>query len=236
MEEEKKAVPVAKVPTAEELSQLVIAELKKLGVVKCESEDLGKLFEALAKAQGEMLAAKKDNLNSFFSSSYADLSAIVKATRPALAKYGLSVVQRILPNGNGGLALYTRLCHASGQWMESKMGINPPKSDIQSIGSYITYIRRYNYSSIVGAVDEEDDDGEKAMEEPRRQGIAPSKASGSGITRAQLDVLSYELEGEEEILESVLKGFSISKLADLPAKSYTKCLNRVREIKRAKGE
>jgi hypothetical protein len=46
------------------------------------------------------------------------------------------------------------------------MAINPPKQDIQAIGSYITYLRRYNYSAIVGVVteDEADDDGEKAKQ------------------------------------------------------------------------
>jgi hypothetical protein len=43
------------------------------------------------------------------------------------------------------------------------MTVNPPKQDIQSLGSYLTYLRRYTYSAIVGVVaSEEDDDGEAA--------------------------------------------------------------------------
>lgn len=198
-----------------------------------ESEELDKLFEALAKAQLDMEVAKNDSTNPFFKSKYADLASVVKASRPYLAKNGLCVIQRLLPNGNGSLYLFTRLCHASGQWMESRMEVKPPKPDIQTVGSHITYLKRYNYAAIVGVVSsDEDDDGEQAMVEPRQQTSRTS--ANPTITKAQLEVLSQELEGHEEILESLLGGFKIAKLADLPAKNYTNCINRIREIKRAK--
>ena len=206
-----------------------------------ESEELGTLFEALAKAQMEMEVAKTDQTNPFFKSNYADLASIVKASRPFLAKNGLSVAQRIIPTEDGKLHLYTRLCHASGQWMESVMPVAPPKNDIQTIGSYITYLRRYNYASIVGVVASgEDDDGEVAMSEPRK-GNYSSNTSGQRsiegkISKAQLQVLSEELDGHEEILENLLKGFKISKLSDMPQKKYSNCISRIREIKRAKEE
>ena len=203
----------------------------------CESNELGKLFEALAKAQMEMEVAKEDSKNPFFKSSYADLASIVKASRPFLAKNGLAVLQRLIPDDNGQLNLYTRLCHASGQWMESRMAVSPPKQDIQTIGSYITYLRRYNYASIVGVVaSEEDDDGETAMVVPRQNpSQMVSKPGNPGkISKAQLEVISGELEGFEDILENLLKGFKIGKLADLPSEKYSKCVQRIREIKRAK--
>ena len=108
-----------------------------------ESAELGKLFEALAKAQLEMDVASTDCKNTFFKSKYADLASVVKASRPFLAKNGLAVMQRIIPNENEKMYLLTRLCHASGQWMESRIPILPPKPDIQTLGSYITYLRRY---------------------------------------------------------------------------------------------
>lgn len=134
-----------------------------------ESKELNELYAALAKAQLEMEVAKQASANPYFKSRYADLSAIVKASRPFLAKNGLSVVQRVMNPTDGVLKLYTRLCHASGQWMESSMPITPPKSDIQSLGSYITYLRRYNYASMACVVaSDEDDDGEVAMERSKR--------------------------------------------------------------------
>jgi hypothetical protein len=129
-----------------------------------ESRSLDKLYTALAKPQLEMLPAKTGSNNPFFKSKYADLASIVKASRTYLGTNGLAVIQRIVRNGSAGMTLLTRLCHSSGQWIESSMTVNPPKQDIQSLGSYLTYLRRYTYSSIVGVVAcEEYDDGEAAI-------------------------------------------------------------------------
>lgn len=136
---------------------------------KTESEKLDQLFTALSKAQLEMETALEDSINPFFKSKYADLKSVITASRPYLAANGLCIIQRTMPDEKGQVYLYTRLGHASGQWMESKMAIKPAKSDIQGIGSYITYLRRYMYSSMVGVVTGlEDDDGEKAMNRASR--------------------------------------------------------------------
>ena len=129
-----------------------------------ESDSLDKLFSALSKAQSEMSPAKPNSSNPFFKSKYADLSSIVNASKKPLGINGLSVIQRVMRNGSAGMTLLTRLCHASGQWIESSMTVNPPKQDIQSLGSYLTYLRRYTYSAIVGVVvSGEDDDGEASL-------------------------------------------------------------------------
>src|SRR5258706_10071175 len=60
------------------------------------SEDINELATALAKAQGEYTIAGLNRQNPYFKSKYADLASVVNAARPALTKYGLSVVQNIL--------------------------------------------------------------------------------------------------------------------------------------------
>lgn len=209
------------------------AELKKAQgqkEAKHESEECGKLYESLAKAQMEMEIAKMDSSNPFFKSKYADLTSIMKASRPYLAKNGLSVIQRILPGSNVSY-LYTRLGHASGQWIESRVLIDPMKKDIQSLGSYITYLRRYSYGAIVGVVSsDEDDDGEVAMSSTR---VATSDKSAGKISKAQLQILSEELKGQEDLLEEVLKVAGISKLSDLKQGRYTNAINWVRDNKKS---
>jgi hypothetical protein len=196
---------------------------------RTESVELNKLFEALAKAQLDMEVAKTDSTNPYFKSKYADLKALIDASRPFLAKNGICVVQRPIPAEDGRPYLYTRMGHLSGQWMESFMPINPPKQDIQTLGSYLTYLRRYSYSSMVGVVaGDEDDDGETAMTSSRQ----PTQIQSIAISKAQLNILAEELKGEEGILENMLKAFAISKLSDLPQTRYTKCIERIREIKR----
>jgi hypothetical protein len=200
-----------------------------------ESSQLNELFAALAKAQFDMEIAKTDSANPYFKSSYADLASIIKASRPFLAKNGLAVIQRIVTNDKGALYMHTRLCHASGQWMESRMPINPIKQDIQSLGSHITYLKRYTYAAIVGVVASgDDDDGETAMNRTAVSNNNVTPINSSTINKAQLQIISEELEGHEELLENLLKAYNISKLSDLDAKKYTQCITRIREIKRAK--
>lgn len=196
-----------------------------------ETSELNELFGALAKAQLEMEVANTDSTNPFFKSKYADLSTVVKASRPYLAKNGLSIIQRVITLPDGKNALKTRLCHSSGQWIESTMHMNPPKQDIQTIGSFITYLRRYMYSSMTGVVAaNEDDDGEKVMSNERKA----SAPVVSAISKDQLSILANELDGYPEILKEILKGYKIDKLSDMPAKHYTMCLTRVKEVKMAK--
>ena len=135
---------------------------------KRETQELDKLLAAFAKAQKSIKVAKKDSNNPFFKSAYADLVSVVKASRDALCENGLSIIQRI-DKEDSRLMMFTRLGHASGQWMESVIPINPPNANIQTLGSYLTYLRRYAYAALVGVVaSDEDDDGEKVAEHERK--------------------------------------------------------------------
>lgn len=228
------ALPAQKEPmSVEERNKLAFEYVSQRQQKQTESSELNKLMDALAKAQLEMDVASTDSVNPFFKSRYADLASVVKASRPVLAKNGLSVIQRTLTGEDGRVYMHARLCHSSGQWIESVMEVRPSKSDIQALGSHLTYLRRYLYSSLVGVVtSDEDDDGEVAMKAPRAGKIEEN--NNGKINKAQLQVLSQELEGHSELVESILKGFNINKLADLPSKKYTGCIERIRDIKRAK--
>lgn len=148
-----------------------ISTIKKIEPKPHRSEELKDLFTALAKAQAEMETAELSSSNPFFKTRYADLAAIVKASRPALTKHGLSIIQQIISHEDGQTMLHTMLCHTSGQWVESRVRIVPPKNDVQSIGSYITYLRRYSIAAICGIVSSDDDDGEMAVAHNRQSQI-----------------------------------------------------------------
>jgi len=206
-----------------------LKELKK-NLYRCESPELDQLYSSLAKAQSEYKSAKKNKRNPFYKSDYADYEAIVKSTRPALSKYGLSVIQRPKITSKGYI-LRTRLCHSSGQFIESESILNPPKTDVQSLGSYTTYIKRYDYSSMIGAITgDEDDDAETVMKEAREE----KPVVRTAISKEQLKVLTSLLENEPELLHSLMKGYEIDKLSDLPKEYYNKCILRIKEIKEKK--
>lgn len=205
------------------------------------SDDLKDLFAALAKAQSEMQTAGLRSENPYFKSKYADLAEIVRVSRPALTKNGLSVIQQILPNEDGQNILHTILTHSSGQWIESRMRILPSKPDVQSLASYITYLRRYSYAALCGIVaSHEDDDAEVAVATEREtfaKGVAlntkynPREQTYETITKEQLEELNYELAEYPDIEEDVLEGLKIQNLADMPKSKYSVSIRRVREIK-----
>lgn len=128
-----------------------------------QSPSIGELAKALAKAQAVMPVAIKSKENPFFKSQYADLPALVHVTRKCLTDNGLSVSQVTIPE-NGVAILKTLLMHSSGEWLASFYPVHPVKNDPQSLGSAISYARRYSYAPAIGLVsdDAEDDDGNAA--------------------------------------------------------------------------
>jgi len=139
------------------------------------SDQIEKLSMALVKAQAEMPAVSFDAVNPFFKSNYATLGAIIQATRPVLAKYGLAVSQPpgsevAIDGGKVHIGVETILLHESGQWISSTIYVPiDEKNPAQAAGSAITYMRRYCYAAILGIYSDEDDDGNgvKSQEKPK---------------------------------------------------------------------
>ena len=126
-----------------------------------QSDNIGELAAALAKAQGEVGTVTKDSANPFFKSNYASLAAVWEATRPILSKHQLSVVQ-MPSHDEAGYYVETQLMHSSGQWIRSRTYMKPVKDDPQGIGSLISYARRYALQAVT-MICPDDDDGEVAM-------------------------------------------------------------------------
>lgn len=133
-----------------------------------QSQTIGALAEALAKAQGSMESpaktkrAKIESQKGSYSYTYADLSDIVDAIRKPLSENGLSVAQVISYDGQA-LVLTTQLQHASGEWLRSTYPL-PLHQRPQDQGSAITYARRYALCALLGIAAEDDDDGQAAQQ------------------------------------------------------------------------
>lgn len=143
----------------------------------------GSLAKALAQAQGEMANARKDKTNPFFKSKYADLAAVWDACRDALSKFELSVTQPLSTDENGKIYLTTILMHSSGEMISSTIPVISVKPDPQSIGSAITYFKRFALMAVVGVTssDEVDDDGHEASDRPAVQSPVKPKAAPTPI-------------------------------------------------------
>lgn len=181
---------------------------------------LNELFAALAKAQSEMDTAQPNAANPFFKSRYADLAEIVRVSRYALTKNGLAVTQFTMQE-NDQQVLVTILGHSSGQWLKSTMLIAPTDNKVQSLGGYITYLRRYMYAAMVGVVvSEEDDDGNIASGKSVAQQVAR-------ITPKQVDTLVEAINDDPNLMSSIKSHFGIKFLDELAADKFTEALKMI---------
>lgn len=123
------------------------------------SESIASISAALAKAQGEFSPIAKNRFvkitmksGGSFNFRYADLEATINATRPALSKNGLAVIQPIC-----GDELLTIISHSSGEFIQSSMPL-PAQigDDPKQYGAKISYLRRYAYQSLVCVMADDD--------------------------------------------------------------------------------
>jgi len=157
----------------------------KKGKLMNKSESIGKLTEALAKAQSGYNALIKDSTNPFFKSKYADLAACLDCVREPLSQNNLAVIQITHIINEKTIMLETVLSHSSGEWISGEYPVNPTKPDAQGIGAGLTYARRYALSAILGLAAENDDDGNLASGItviPQVTKPAAAKQTGAGKT------------------------------------------------------
>lgn len=183
------------------------------------SRSIGNLVGALAQASQEFDEVKKDSENPFYKSSYADLAALIGATRKQLGKYGLVVLQFPGINSQGKLAMCTFIAHKSNEWILGVLDDIPiARPDIQGVGSGVTYSRRYTYGPALNVAAEEDDDGNRAM----------------ATRKEHLASLDEKMRSQERISQVQVKAFIDSCIKTGKTKSdieqYLDKLNGLRQV------
>lgn len=168
-------------------------------------------FSAMATAQGEMEPVRKDSVNPHTKSRYASFEAIDSTVRPIYTRHGFSVSYRTGTSAPGTVRMICTVAHAGGHAIEAELtagldnsgaGGRTTKTDVQAVGSTVSYLRRYILSMIWNiALAGDDDDGEGsrapartwADDAPRRPVGRPTTAPRSRIdpvaamNRAEMD-------------------------------------------------
>jgi hypothetical protein len=136
----------------------------------------------LVAAFAEIEGAAKDKVNPHFKSKYADLSSVIDAIKPVLARHNLAVYQRCNPVENG-VSVQTILHHVSGEVVDlGTLYVPANKLDPQGFGSALTYCRRYALMTAFG-VPAEDDDGNAAV----KATVYPSAGEPAPLPREKLE-------------------------------------------------
>ena len=169
------------------------------------SQTIGKLAAALAKAQGEIEAAKKDSTNPHFRSKYADLASVRDAIQAALSKHGIAYIQ--FPEGGPDTVTITTVLACGDEWMRASYEMRPVKADPQGMGSAITYARRYALAAAVGVAPEDDDGNEASGKRPETNGKTVVKPT---LAPSPADKKATEIEAAFRAAKTVAK---LDKLA-----------------------
>lgn len=204
-----------------------------------QTENIKELITALSKAQGAMKPAVFNKVNPHYKSKYADFASCMEACRNPLAENGLVVTQYCELLGDK-LNLVTMLAHTSGQWMTSYFPIFTANTNMQSLGSAISYAKRYALTAALGIVaDEEvDDDAESAdgrhnppqeykknLTSSKSQPIAPPHVQKiSGEQLKTLKTLEEKLDSEckTKIYSWLVTSHKVNKLEDVSVDIFVK--------------
>jgi hypothetical protein len=160
------------------------------------------LIKALVKFQGKVKPVKKDSENPHFKSDYASLEAFIISCQALLSECGLAFVA--IPSADGNAVTITgRVCHESGEVMEGILKLTARDGSPQSIGSALSYGRRYLFSSMLNVPTiGEDDDGNHAQPEK------PTPVERQKPAKAQ------QMSPREFILDCLRKGVITAEWLD----------------------
>ncbi len=181
------------------------------------------LASALCKAQSEFLPASQSGYNPHFKSSFSTMTDLIRATRPALKKYGLAVLQYPVVVGDNNMVLETIIAgHDSTFVSVTPIALKDP-SDMQAFGKACSYITRYVYKMMLGieAADEDDDGNASAN-------LSNGNSPKGVATEAQVKFLSQLLVGKDEIKNSLLKAEGVENLSQLSFDMVSKAITKLK--------
>ena len=189
------------------------------------------IYKAFVKFQSEFKGMKPDSSNPFFKSTYISLDGILETVRPILAKNGLAVIQEATGDGDY-IFVKTKLIHESGEMIETEvLKMKPQKNDPQSMGSCITYSKRYQLAALLGICECIDDDaniatyGNSSPEQSKSNGKLSAKQVG------RLLAIGLKAGIKEPEIKKVIKSeFGKDKIEDLSIEAYNSICSRL-EVK-----
>jgi hypothetical protein len=156
---------------------------------------------------------------------YTSLPKVLDHVRDVLAKHNLAVIQHVTNVENGDPAVITYILGEEGIVVEappiscSTKGLNM-KSEAQSTGAVITYLRRYALASLVGIASDADNDA------------APAKPTAKQLATIKEKMHEWHKTAPQEA-KSFYRRIGLPATSDsFTADDAAKCLAKLRESKK----
>ena len=183
------------------------------------SDSIKNLAVAQANVQKEIEDIAKDSEG--YGYKYTSYDALVKHLRPLLTKHGISFIQMPVGHDNQ-IGVRTVYMHTSGEWISSVV-LSPivesrQMNVYQSVGSAITYFRRYSLSAFVGIASDEDNDAStvQAKPKPKQETVkkpAKVKVSGDPISSTDAVILRGMCKGlGDDVKQKVKEGLETNRI------------------------
>jgi hypothetical protein len=192
------------------------------------SSSIAKLALAQTKVQKEIKDLPKESKG--FAHKYTTFDKLVQYLRPILAKHGISFIQ--MPCGeNENVGVITLYMHTSGEYISSKVEtqIIQAQNKYQSMGSAITYFKRYSLASFVGIASDEDTDGNVQKKEVKK----PTPTTKPLTDEQFKTVIDTVKDENEEFRDKVTQAVKAQKLHQ---DNYMNWLLEYKESKTKEGK
>ncbi|VEJ45229.1 ERF family protein [Bartonella vinsonii] len=168
----------------------------------------------------------KNAKNGHTKSTYATLDQYIDAVKDTLAKHRFALFSRIKNQTEKNITIEITLSHPSGNEISTE-GTFPidgqgSKNNIQSLGSTITYARRYLLGMLLNVASKEDD----------KDGNMPKKPACPEQIN-EIRRLMVQTKTEEEKILSYAK---VEKIDDIPDDKAQAILHRLNDIKNEQME
>lgn len=186
------------------------------------------LLEALFLVQTDAPIVSKNAVNPHFKSKYADLPGIWSVIKDIICANKLLVNHTLEENEEGVPFIKTKITFIpTGEAIQSLTRINLKANTAQEYGSYITYMRRYAISSMLGIITDDDDDGNAATVAQKTNNEKSKAAKEENQPKSPLQEKAASIKKQlsecttPETLNYVWKGFA-DALAAIKAASPDK--------------
>lgn len=208
------------------------------------SESIVNLAKSLVDTQRDLKQPFKDKNNPAFKSQYVPLESVTESITKTATKYGLAFSQFATTDAEQNVSITTVVFHESGEFIQyPALTLKPSKQRVvidtecvngkrvniysneitpQSIGSCITYGKRYSLSAIFGITSDKDDDGNEASgvthngqqhKEPTAEEIFKEGQKRSEDIIASMVKLGAE---RQKIVDYVCEKYNVGNLYDVP--------------------
>lgn len=181
---------------------------------------MDKIIPALIEIQKEVTNIFKGAQG--YNYKYAKLDPILDMLRPLANKHDVLIWQDASGGDGNNITITTEFIHSSGQKKGESLNVSIPDlakmNSLQSLGSTISYVRRYHLMMMIGICGTDDDDG---------------KSGGDHIDESRKELISYmtrastENSINHEIVIKALMHYGVKEIENLTTQQLQAIIARI---------